>query len=195
MVDGRSDIYSLGCVLYEMLAGEPPFTGQSPLELIARSIREEAPPLRSKAEGVPPEVEGAVHKALAKAPEDRFDTAEAFVQALTGGREGAAAQALPAVLSGQEAAAPGFWSELRRRKVYNTAVLYALVAWMLVQVAETTFPYLGLSARAITGGIVSVIVGFPVALALAWAFDLTRKGIRRTGPVDVRAVAVAKVLL
>jgi serine/threonine-protein kinase len=190
--DGRSDIYSLGCVLYEMLAGEPPFTGSTPLELIARSIREEAPPLRSKAQAVPPEVEGAVHKALAKAPEDRFQTAEAFAQALTGGREAAAAQALTAVLSGQQAGAHSFWSELRRRKVYNTAVLYALGAWILVQVAETTFPYLGLSDWAITIVIVSAIVGFPGALALAWAFDLTRKGIRRTGPVDVRAVAVAK---
>lgn len=169
-VDGRSDIYSLGCVLYEMLAGEPPFAGSTPLELIARSIREKAPPLGSKAEGVPLEVEGAVHKALAKAPEDRFETAEAFAQALTGGREGAAAaQSLTAVLSGHQAGAHSFWLDLRRRKkLVQWAIAYVVGAWLLLELFGFVAENFGWPGGVVRGATILLGVGFFVTLVLAW---------------------------
>jgi serine/threonine protein kinase/Flp pilus assembly protein TadD len=81
-LDGRSDLYSLGCVLYEMLAGEPPFTGSSPQAVIARRFSEAAPSLRTTNPAVPEPVALAVAKALAREPADRFATAAQFVQAL-----------------------------------------------------------------------------------------------------------------
>src|SRR5256885_8512374 len=81
-LDGRSDQYSLACVLYEMLAGEPPYTGPTAQAIIAKRLTEPIPHL-GNVRSVPPAVEGAVTKALAKAPADRFATAEAFVAALT----------------------------------------------------------------------------------------------------------------
>jgi Tol biopolymer transport system component len=81
-VDGRSDIYSLGCVLYEMVAGHPPFTGATPHAVVARHLTEPPPPLRTAGRSVPPPLERAILKAMAKAPADRFGSAAEFASAL-----------------------------------------------------------------------------------------------------------------
>ncbi len=81
-LDGRSDVYSLGCVLYEMLAGEPPFTGASRATVLARHLEGVVPPLRTVCPGVSPGVERAIIRALAKRPEERFATADEFAAAL-----------------------------------------------------------------------------------------------------------------
>ena len=82
-LDARSDIYSLACVLWEMLAGEPPFTGPTPQAMIARRFTESPRPLRAVRETVPEQVERAVAKALSKSPADRFSSALKFGRALT----------------------------------------------------------------------------------------------------------------
>ncbi len=82
-IDGRSDIYSLACVLYEMLAGDPPFIASTPRAVLAKHVTDPVPPIRTVRSSVPPPVAAAVMKALGKAPADRFDLAKAFSDALT----------------------------------------------------------------------------------------------------------------
>jgi TolB-like protein len=81
-LDARSDIYSLGCVVYELLAGEPPFTGPTAQAMLVRRLTETPRSLREIRDTVPWVVEQAVFKALAKAPADRFATAAQFAHAL-----------------------------------------------------------------------------------------------------------------
>ncbi|MGH7585455.1 MAG: serine/threonine-protein kinase [Gemmatimonadales bacterium] len=84
-LDGRADIYALGCVLYEMLAGDPPFTGSTPAAVMARQRFDPPPSIRTVRDTVPLAVERAVAKALAKQRVDRFATAGEFARALTQG--------------------------------------------------------------------------------------------------------------
>ena len=84
-VDARSDVYALGCVVYEMVCGQPPFEGTTPQALLAMHAVDTVPGLRTSDRAIPVFVERAVEKALAKSPDDRFQSANAFAEALTSG--------------------------------------------------------------------------------------------------------------
>src|SRR5688500_1018532 len=74
-VDSRSDIFAVGCVLYEMIAGEPPFTGPTPQAIVIRSMTEAPRSLTASRDGLSPAIEAVVTRALAKIPADRWQTA------------------------------------------------------------------------------------------------------------------------
>ncbi len=81
-VDNRSDLYSLGCVLFEMLTGQPPFVGQNAQQIIARMLTEDVPPLRTLRPEVPYRISLALRKVLSKNPEERFKSIETFLDSL-----------------------------------------------------------------------------------------------------------------
>src|SRR5438046_4561239 len=86
---------------------------------------------------------------------------------------------------------PSFFSELKRRNVYKVAVAYAIVGWLLVQVATQVFPFLEIPNWVVRLVIALVVIGFPIALVIAWAFEATPEGIKRTEVADAMPVSAA----
>src|SRR5213082_390709 len=80
-----------------------------------------------------------------------------------------------------------FFTELKRRNVYKVAVAYAVVAWLLIQVATQVFPIFEIPNWASRLIVLAIIIGFPIALVIAWAFELTPQGLKRTEDVDLAA--------
>ena len=80
-----------------------------------------------------------------------------------------------------------FFAELKRRNVYKVAIAYAVVGWLLIQVATQVFPFFEIPNWAVRLVVLAIVIGFPVALVIAWAFELTPQGLKRTEDVDLAA--------
>lgn len=125
-LDGRSDIYSLGCVLYEMLAGDPPFMAPTPQAVMARRFSEPSPTVTDVREGIPVAVERALSRAMAKDPSDRFATAEQFGDALSS----ASVSVHPAGVAARQAAQRS-WRGILAPLVVLAVIVVAGVVWSL----------------------------------------------------------------
>ena len=121
-LDRRADVYALGCVLYELLMGQPPFTGPTAQAILARQAVDPVPSLRTVRGTVPASVEAAIVRALAKVPADRFPTAGRFAEALV---DGALTVAPPA------AAAPRRY-RMRMLAALSALIVSGVVGWTLL---------------------------------------------------------------
>jgi serine/threonine-protein kinase len=128
VIDARTDIYALGAVTYEMLAGDPPFTGSSVQAIVAKVLAERPTPLHTLRDTVPPAVEQATLKALAKLPADRFATAAEMIAAL-GASTGGAAMPHSAGASGATAGVPR-WAFVATAAIAIASLGFGAWSWM-----------------------------------------------------------------
>ncbi|MGK2960818.1 MAG: protein kinase domain-containing protein [Gemmatimonadaceae bacterium] len=138
----RSDVYALGCVTYEMLVGEPPFTGPTAQAIVARVMTEDPRGLSVQRKSIPPHVEAAVHTALSKMPADRFATAAEFAAALND----------PSRTVSLHAATPA-----ARRARWKEAGIVAAIALVLGAMAGTLF----WPPTPVPGDVVRVLMSLP----------------------------------
>jgi TolB-like protein/tRNA A-37 threonylcarbamoyl transferase component Bud32 len=166
-IDARADVYAIGAVLYEMLAGQPPYTGATPQAVLAKSLTEEIAPLSLARPGVPAAVAAVVAKATARKPGDRYASAVELEQALAEARDAVRSGAIP-VAAGATSAGTA-WGAFGLAAVVSLAVIYGLVSrWGL---ASWT---LGLA-----GGL--LVIGAGVLLATGQFEGKRRAGAAVTG--------------
>lgn len=160
-VDGRSDIYSLGCMLYEMLVGQIPFTGTTPQQIIARHSMDHVSPPSIMRNTIPGELEEIVLRSMAKLPADRYRTAYEMAEALA---------AVDTATTVQRRVSPGAL-ELARRRRWRRILVPAGTALGAVAVAGAAFALLTARrgpARAASGGL------DPKRIAVRYFEDLSR---------------------
>ena len=183
-LDRRTDLYSLGCVLYEMLVGEPPYTGPTPQAIVARRLTEPPPRLRTTRD-VPESLEQAIHRALARNAVDRFATARDFARAITQDETPAPGRAAFHV------PAPTLWRRAPRALVGALLLALALgLAW---------FAYRR-EAPAVPAGSASRIAVLPFAVRGSGSFSYLAEGMvdllsrDLDGAGDLRTVDAGTIL-
>jgi serine/threonine-protein kinase len=168
-LDGRSDLYSLSCVLFEMLAGEPPFTGATPQVVIAKHVLEPPPSVEILRPGVTPVVSAAILKGLAKVPADRFATAGEFREALRADTP-------------VKVPRPGRPARVRNRVIAAVLAVMAVVGSVLV--TWLVPPKLDLVAQRVVVFPLATTVGGPDAGRRGWEAALAiEEALERTEPL------------
>src|SRR5437867_13287164 len=87
---------------------------------------------------------------------------------------------------------PNFFAGLKRRNVYKVAIAYGVVAWLLIQIATQVFPFFEVPNWGVRLIVLAIAIGFPIALVIAWAFELTPEGLKRTEDVDLTTARRSK---
>jgi TolB-like protein/tRNA A-37 threonylcarbamoyl transferase component Bud32/thioredoxin-like negative regulator of GroEL len=153
-VDGRSDVYAIGCVLYEMMAGQPPYMGPTPQAILARSLTQEVRPLAALRPEVPAPVAAVVARAMARNVAERYQSAGELVAALDALQEGGRTGATPSATAGPSARRVG--------------ALFGVAAAAVLAVVYAAMSQLGLPPWAFAVAVVLMAAGWPV-------LQLTRK--------------------
>jgi hypothetical protein len=143
-ITARSDIYALGCVLYEMLTAEPPFEGATAQAIVARVLTESPRSLRPQRKSVPPHVEAAVLTALEKLPADRFESAKAFAEALGDPAYAGASGSVTRVITSYAGSSPGTrvrrWPVVAAALAIVSAIAGLAAGWIVWHQRQPAFP-------------------------------------------------------
>ena len=134
VIDGRTDLYSLGAMTYEMLTGEPPHIGHTSQAIIARLLTDKPRSVRSSRSAVPEHVEAAVQRALEKLPADRFSTAKEFADALQG--RGAVTVGTSSTVSALAPRKPAGWRDRLRDPVTLAATGIAVASLVVAALSQ-----------------------------------------------------------
>jgi len=162
-VDRRSDIYSLGCVLYEMLVGDPPFTGSNSMAVLVRKSTEAAPDIRAVRETVSTALEAVVLKALARVPADRHATAGELARSLAGLEASRRMESAEVEAAGSRATSPGLLTR-KRSLAFLSGVVVLLLAWQFISGPSASATRAGIEGLAMMplesfGGVEADLVG------------------------------------
>lgn len=176
-VTEQSDVYSFGVLAYDVLAGRGPYDAATDAQLLAAHVQREPLRLRELRPGIDATLAALIERCLAKDPNRRPRAQEL-----------AAALAAPGV-SALDAARPPdrgplaqFLDELRHRRVYRVVVGYGAFAIAVLGVAEVVYDAFDLSSFSYRILVAATLAGFPLAIVLAWLYDIRGDGIRRTRP-------------
>src|SRR4029453_6514674 len=175
-VDARSDIYSLGASLWFALTGHLPCAGTNVEEIRRCQAEGPLPVQQLVARKVPAPVIALLRSMLAVDPDERPASARELMEAIE--------ECRLKLTGGDETTRRSFFAELQRRNVYKVAIAYAVIAWLLMQIASQIFPFFEIPNWAVRLVVLLLIIGFPIALIIAWAFENTPEGIKLTEAAD-----------